>query len=204
MVCWTVHITKNLVVLAAHISPRRGDDVALVDLESRCSSSYSPRREFSLQGSSAGKSRRWTSFCPCNSRYFAVFSELRCCRSGRKRQCAEPVHRRHARRLSDGCAKRAVRDLARWRTVDRGADNKILRYSQHIGETTPGQDPSLIAKARQRARRTWPAVRRVSFGCALGAWCEASLRPERPRRTGGFALLALILGISSKPTITAS
>jgi uncharacterized membrane protein YoaK (UPF0700 family) len=80
----------------------------------------------------------------------------------------------------------------------------ITLLTTDIGEIILGQDPSLIAKARQRARRTWPAVAGFLFGCALGAWCEAALGLSALVVPVAFALLALILGISSKPAITAS
>jgi uncharacterized membrane protein YoaK (UPF0700 family) len=80
----------------------------------------------------------------------------------------------------------------------------ITLLTTDIGEIFLGRDPSLIAKARQRARRTWPAVAGFLFGCALGAWCEAALGLSALVVPVAFALLALILGISSKPAITAS
>jgi uncharacterized membrane protein YoaK (UPF0700 family) len=80
----------------------------------------------------------------------------------------------------------------------------ITLLTTDIGEIILGQDPSLIAKARQRARRTWPAVAGFLFGCALGAWCEAALGLSALVVPVAFAILALILGISSKPAITAS
>jgi uncharacterized membrane protein YoaK (UPF0700 family) len=51
----------------------------------------------------------------------------------------------------------------------------ITLLTTDIGEIILGRHPSLIAKARQRARRTWPAVAGFLFDCALGAWCEAAL-----------------------------
>jgi uncharacterized membrane protein YoaK (UPF0700 family) len=73
----------------------------------------------------------------------------------------------------------------------------ITLLTTDIGEIILGQDPSLNAKARQRARRTWPAVVGFLFGCALGAWCEAAIGLRALVLPASFALVALILGIAS-------
>jgi uncharacterized membrane protein YoaK (UPF0700 family) len=75
----------------------------------------------------------------------------------------------------------------------------ITLLTTDIGEIILGQDPSLIAKARQRARRTWPAVAGFLFGCALGAWCEAAIGLRALVLPVSFALVALALGTTSKP-----
>ncbi len=73
----------------------------------------------------------------------------------------------------------------------------ITLLTTDVGEIILGHDPSLIAKARQRARRTWPAVAGFLFGCALGAWCEAAIGLRALVLPASFALVALILGIAS-------
>jgi uncharacterized membrane protein YoaK (UPF0700 family) len=78
----------------------------------------------------------------------------------------------------------------------------ITLLTTDIGEIILGQDPSLIAKARRRARRTWPAVAGFLFGCALGAWCEAAIGLNSLVLPASFALVALVLGITSKPAAT--
>jgi len=42
-----------------------------------------------------------------------------------------------------------------------------------LGEMLLGRDASRAAKARDRARRTWPAIAGFLVGCILGALCEA-------------------------------
>jgi uncharacterized membrane protein YoaK (UPF0700 family) len=74
----------------------------------------------------------------------------------------------------------------------------ITLLTTDIGEIMLGQDPGLIAKARQRARRTWPAVAGFLFGCALGAWCEAAIGLRALVLPVSFALVALALGTTSK------
>jgi uncharacterized membrane protein YoaK (UPF0700 family) len=75
----------------------------------------------------------------------------------------------------------------------------ITLLTTDIGEIILGQDPGLIGKARQRARRTWPAVAGFLFGCALGAWCEAAIGLRALVLPASFALVALALGTTSKP-----
>jgi uncharacterized membrane protein YoaK (UPF0700 family) len=75
----------------------------------------------------------------------------------------------------------------------------ITLLTTDIGEIILGQDPGLIAKARQRARRTWPAVAGFLFGCALGAWCEAAIGLRALVLPVSSALVALALGTTSKP-----
>jgi uncharacterized membrane protein YoaK (UPF0700 family) len=66
-----------------------------------------------------------------------------------------------------------------------------------IGEIILGRDPSLIANARQRARRTWPAIAGFLFGCALGAWCEAAIGLRAIVLPASFAFIALALSTTS-------
>jgi uncharacterized membrane protein YoaK (UPF0700 family) len=73
----------------------------------------------------------------------------------------------------------------------------ITLLTTDIGEIILGQDPGLIAKARQRARRTWPAVAGFLLGCALGAWCEAAIGLRALALPASFALVALALGTTS-------
>jgi uncharacterized membrane protein YoaK (UPF0700 family) len=80
----------------------------------------------------------------------------------------------------------------------------ITLLTTDIGEIILGEDPSLIAKARQRVRRTWPAVAGFLFGCALGALCEAAIGLNALVLPASFALVALVLGITSKLATTAN
>src|ERR1700746_17505 len=73
----------------------------------------------------------------------------------------------------------------------------ITLLTTDIREIILGQDPGLIAKARQRARRTWPAVAGFLLGCALGAWCEAAIGLRALVLPASFALVALALGTTS-------
>jgi uncharacterized membrane protein YoaK (UPF0700 family) len=73
----------------------------------------------------------------------------------------------------------------------------ITVLTTDIGEIILGRDPSLIANARQRARRTWPAIAGFLFGCALGAWCEAAIGLRAIVLPASFAFIALALSTTS-------
>ena len=73
----------------------------------------------------------------------------------------------------------------------------ITVFTTDIGEIILGRDPNLIANARQRARRTWPAIAGFLFGCALGAWCEAAIGLRALVLPVSFALIALALSATS-------
>jgi len=51
----------------------------------------------------------------------------------------------------------------------------LTLLTMDLGEIVLGTDAGHVAKARERARRTWPAIAGFMFGCALGAACEAVL-----------------------------
>jgi uncharacterized membrane protein YoaK (UPF0700 family) len=55
-------------------------------------------------------------------------------------------------------------------------------FTMDVGEILLGRDQSGRAKARVRARRTWPAIVGFLLGCTLGAVCESA-----------FGLVALVI-----------
>jgi len=59
------------------------------------------------------------------------------------------------------------------------------------------QDPNDVAKARSRARHTWPAVVGFAVGCTLGASCEMLVGLRSLVLSAGLAFLALALGRAS-------
>ena len=60
------------------------------------------------------------------------------------------------------------------------------------------RDPDDVAMARNRTRRTWPAVVGFIVGCGLGAWCEMVAGLWSLALPVGLALLALALGFASE------
>jgi uncharacterized membrane protein YoaK (UPF0700 family) len=73
----------------------------------------------------------------------------------------------------------------------------ITLFTIDAGEILLARDLSGAAKARDRARHTWPAIAGFLVGCALGAACEAALGLGSLVVPAGFALLALALGVAA-------
>jgi hypothetical protein len=57
-----------------------------------------------------------------------------------------------------------------------------------------GREPGMAESARDRARRTWPAIVGFLLGCALGAACEKAFGLPSLALPAGCALLSLALG----------
>jgi uncharacterized membrane protein YoaK (UPF0700 family) len=70
----------------------------------------------------------------------------------------------------------------------------VTLFTIDVGEMLLGRNASATEKARDRARRTWPAIAGFLLGCALGAACEAAIGLRSLMIPAGFALLALALG----------
>jgi uncharacterized membrane protein YoaK (UPF0700 family) len=69
----------------------------------------------------------------------------------------------------------------------------ITRFMMDIGEVLLGRDVEGTAKARRRAKHTWPAILGFAAGCVLGAACEASFGLWSLTLPTGLALLALAM-----------
>jgi uncharacterized membrane protein YoaK (UPF0700 family) len=74
----------------------------------------------------------------------------------------------------------------------------VTRLTMDIGELLLARDPDDVAKARGRAKRTWPAVVGFALGCGLGAAGEAALGLWSLALPAGLALLALALAMSAR------
>jgi uncharacterized membrane protein YoaK (UPF0700 family) len=72
-----------------------------------------------------------------------------------------------------------------------------------VGDVLSGQQADRVAKARERAKHTWPAVAGFLLGCALGAWCAATFGLRSLVLPVGFALLAVALGWPQSRPVTA-
>jgi uncharacterized membrane protein YoaK (UPF0700 family) len=73
----------------------------------------------------------------------------------------------------------------------------ITVFTMDVGEVLLGRDATRAAKARARARHTWPAIAGFLLGCALGGACEPPLGLWSLLLPAGFALLALMLGLAA-------
>ena len=63
-----------------------------------------------------------------------------------------------------------------------------------LGDMLIARDRREVARARSRARHTWPAVLGFAVGCTLGAACEMLVGLRSLALPAGLALLALALG----------
>jgi hypothetical protein len=61
-----------------------------------------------------------------------------------------------------------------------------------------GRKPADVAKARDRAMRTWPAIVGFAVGCGLGATCETAIGLRSLALPAGLALLAVTMGTTAK------
>jgi uncharacterized membrane protein YoaK (UPF0700 family) len=69
----------------------------------------------------------------------------------------------------------------------------ITRFMVDFGEVLLGRDPVSAAQARERARRTWPAIVGFAVGCGLGAASETASGLASLVLPLGLALLAIVL-----------
>jgi uncharacterized membrane protein YoaK (UPF0700 family) len=72
----------------------------------------------------------------------------------------------------------------------------ITLFTIDVGQVLLGGNASSTAKARERARNTWPAIVGFLLGCALGAACEAAFGLHSLVLPAAFGLLALALGLT--------
>jgi uncharacterized membrane protein YoaK (UPF0700 family) len=75
----------------------------------------------------------------------------------------------------------------------------ITRFMMDAGEALLGREPADVAKARYRAKRTWPAILGFAVGCGLGAACEVAIGLRALALPTGLALLAFALGLAADP-----
>jgi uncharacterized membrane protein YoaK (UPF0700 family) len=69
----------------------------------------------------------------------------------------------------------------------------ITRFMMDIGNVMLGRRPADVAKARDRAMRTWPAIVGFAIGCGVGATCEAAIGLRSLALPAGLALLAVAM-----------
>jgi len=75
----------------------------------------------------------------------------------------------------------------------------ITLLATDLGEIVLGADAVGIAKARQRAKRTWPVALGFLLGCGMGASWEAKIELCALILPIDFALLALALAMTRQP-----
>ena len=73
----------------------------------------------------------------------------------------------------------------------------LTRFMMDVGEVMLGRKPADVARARDRAMRTWPAIVGFAIGCGLGATCEAAVGLRSLTLPTGLALLAVAMGMTA-------
>jgi len=71
----------------------------------------------------------------------------------------------------------------------------ITSFMMDVGDVLLG--PAHVAKARDRAMRTWPAIVGFAVGCGLGATLEAAIGLRSLALLAGLAFLAVALGMTA-------
>jgi uncharacterized membrane protein YoaK (UPF0700 family) len=73
----------------------------------------------------------------------------------------------------------------------------ITRFMMDVVDVMLGRRPADVAKARDRAMRTWPTIVGFAIGCGLGAACEAAIGLMSLALPTGLALLAVAMGLAA-------
>jgi uncharacterized membrane protein YoaK (UPF0700 family) len=73
----------------------------------------------------------------------------------------------------------------------------ITPFMVDVGDLMLGRKPADVAKARDRAMRTWPAIVGFAIGCGVGATCEAAIGLRSLALPAGLALLAVAMGMTA-------
>jgi uncharacterized membrane protein YoaK (UPF0700 family) len=63
-----------------------------------------------------------------------------------------------------------------------------------VGDVLLGRDSDAVAKARSRAKHTWPPIVGFTVGCGLGAAGEAAIGLWSLALPAGLALFAFAMG----------
>ena len=73
----------------------------------------------------------------------------------------------------------------------------VTRFMMDVGEVLLGRDPDEVAKARSRAKNTWPPIVGFTVGCGVGAACEAAVGLWSLALPTGLALVAFAMGFAA-------
>jgi uncharacterized membrane protein YoaK (UPF0700 family) len=73
----------------------------------------------------------------------------------------------------------------------------VTVFTTDVVEILLRRGPNGAAKARERARHTWPAIADFLLGCALGVAGESAFGPRSLALPTGLALLALALNVTA-------
>ena len=73
----------------------------------------------------------------------------------------------------------------------------ITRFMMDVGDVMLARRPADVAKARDRAMCTWPAIVGFAIGCGAGAICEAAIGLWSLALPAGLALVAVAMGMTT-------
>ena len=74
----------------------------------------------------------------------------------------------------------------------------ITRLMMDVGDVILGRRPADVAKARDRAMGTWPAIVGFAVGCGVGAAFEAAIGLRSLALPAALALVAVAMGMSAR------
>ena len=83
-------------------------------------------------------------------------------------------------------------------TIGTGGSAVVALLRDNMAPWLLGRDPEAVARARNRAKHTWPPIVGFTVGCGLGAAGEAAIGLWSLALPAGLALLAFALGFSVK------
>jgi uncharacterized membrane protein YoaK (UPF0700 family) len=74
----------------------------------------------------------------------------------------------------------------------------ITRFMMDVGDVMFGRRPADVAKARDRAMGTWPAIVGFAVGCGVGAAFEAAIGLRSLALPAALALVAVAMSMSAR------
>lgn len=78
----------------------------------------------------------------------------------------------------------------------------LARFMTDIGDVLLERDSDAVAKARSRAKQTWPPIVGFTVGCGLGAAGEAAIGLWSLALPAGLALLAFAMGFPAQRRVS--
>lgn len=75
----------------------------------------------------------------------------------------------------------------------------VTRFTMDVGEVLLGRNPDEVARARGRAKHTWPAIIGFTAGAGIGAACFAAVGLWSLTLPAALALLALAISPAARP-----
>jgi uncharacterized membrane protein YoaK (UPF0700 family) len=193
---FTAHITGNLVILAAHVVTRRATPLAPI----LSVPVFVAMLGLARLGAIALEATRHGSLRPLLMLQFLLLAGfLTLC--GATRSGLDPDAPAAIVGGMLGVAAMAVQNVLVQISLEGAPATSVMTtditiFVMDIGAILFSQDPRRVVQAHARAQHTWPAIVGFAAGCSIGAVCEATIGLWALVLPTGFALLALLLGLS--------